>query len=68
VLLERFLDCRERHRHILLFITFDGRGASKYFDSFKVRTGIASCPHDFLESNPLISGSISSGVVGDKKK
>ena len=53
--------------HILLFITFDVRGASKHFDSFKVRTGISSCPHDFLESNPLISVSISSGVVGDKK-
>jgi len=36
------------------------RGANKYFDNFKVRTGISSCPHDFLESNPLISVSISS--------
>jgi len=32
-----------------------------------VRTGISSGPHDFLESNPLISVSMSSGVVGDKK-
>jgi len=52
---------------MLSFITFDRSGASKYFDNFKVRTGISSCPHDFLEFNPLISVSISSGVVGDKK-
>jgi len=48
---------------MLSFITFD----SKYFDNFKVHTGISSRPHDFLESNPLINVSISSGVVGDKK-
>jgi len=52
---------------MLSFITFDRSGARKYFDDCKVRTGISSCPHDFLESNPLISVSISSGVVGDKK-
>ena len=37
------------------FITFDRSGANKYFDNFNVRTGISSWPHDFLESNPLIS-------------
>ena len=52
---------------MLSFITFDRSGANKYFDNFKVRTGISSWPHDFLESNSLISVSISSGVVGDKK-
>ena len=52
---------------MLLFITFGKRSASKYFDNFKVCTRISSCPHDFLESNLLISVSISSGVVGDKK-
>jgi len=52
---------------MLSFITFDRNGGSKYFDNFKVRTGISSCPHDFLESNPLISASISSGVVGENK-
>jgi len=52
---------------MLSFITIDRSGAGKYFDNFKVRTGISSCPHDFSESNPLISVSISSGVVGDKK-
>ena len=52
---------------MLSFITFDRSGANKYFDNFKVRTGIPSWPHDFLESNPLSSVSISSGVVGDKK-
>jgi len=52
---------------MLSFITFDRSGASKYFDNFKVHTGISSRPHDFLESNPLISVNISSGVVGDKK-
>jgi len=52
---------------MLSFITFDRSGASKYFDNFKVRTGMSSCPHDFLESNPLICVSISSGAVGDKK-
>jgi len=52
---------------MLAFITFHRSGASKYFDNFKVRTGISSWPHDFLESDPLNSVSISSGVVGDKK-
>ena len=52
---------------MLSFMTFGRSGASKYFDNFKVRTGMSSCPHDFLESNPLISVSISSGVVDDKK-
>ena len=52
---------------MLSFITLDRTDASKYFDTFKVRTGISSCPHDFLESNPLTSVSISSRVVGDKK-
>jgi len=52
---------------MLSFITFDRSGANKYFNNFKVRTGISSWPYDFLESNPLISVSISSGVVGDKK-
>jgi len=52
---------------MLSFITFDRSGASKYFDNFKVRTGISSCPHDFIEFNPLISVRISSEVVGDKK-
>jgi len=52
---------------MLSFITIDRSGASKYFDNFKVCTRISSCPHDFSESNPLISVSISSGVVGDKK-
>jgi len=52
---------------MLSFITFDRSGASKYFDNFKARTGVSSCPHDFLEYNPLISVSISSGAVGDKK-
>jgi len=53
--------------HMLSFITFDRRGAIKYFDNFEVSTGISSCPHDFLECNLLISVCISSGVVGDKK-
>jgi len=53
--------------HMLSFITLDRTAASNYFDNFKVRTGISSCPHDFLESNPLTSVCISSGVVGDKK-
>ena len=52
---------------MLSFITFDRSGARKYFDNFKVRTGISLWPHDFLESNPLISVSISSGMVGDEK-
>ena len=52
---------------MLSFITFDRSGANKYFDNFKVRTGMPSWPHDFLESNPLISVSISSGVVRDTK-
>jgi len=52
---------------MLSFITFGRSGASKYFDNFKVRTGMSSWPHDFLESNPLIIVSICSGVVGDKK-
>jgi len=52
---------------MLSFMTFGKRGASKYFDNFEARTGISSCPHDFLESNPLMSASISSGVVGCKK-
>ena len=51
---------------MLLFLTFD-RSANKHFDNFKVGTGVSSCSHDFLESNPLISVSISSGVVGNKK-
>ena len=51
---------------MLSFITFDKSDANKYFDNFKVRTGLSSSPHDFLESNPLISVNISSGVVGDK--
>ena len=33
-----------------------------------MHTGISLCPHDFLESNSLVSVSIYSGVVGDKKK
>jgi len=37
--------------HMHSFLTFDRRGASTYFDNFKARTGISSCPHDFLESN-----------------
>ena len=53
---------------MLSFITFDRSGARKYFDNFKVHTGISSRPHDFLESDPSISASISSGVVGDKKE
>ena len=52
---------------MLSFITSDRSSASKYFDNFKVRTGISSGPHDSLESNPLISVSISSGVVDDEK-
>ena len=52
---------------MLSFMIFDRSGANKYFDNFKVRTGRSSWPHDFLESNPLISVSISSGVVGDTK-
>jgi len=52
--------------HMLSLTKFDRRGACKYFDNFRVRTEISSCPHDFLESNPLMSVSISSGVVGDK--
>jgi len=47
------------------FITFDRRGVSKYFDNFKAHR-ISSYPHDFLEFNPWMSVSISSGVVGDK--
>jgi len=53
---------------MLSLITFDRSGASKHFDNFKMRTRIPSCPHDFLESHPLISLSISSVVVGDKKR
>jgi len=46
------------------FITFDRRGASKYFDNFTTRTEICSYPHDFLGS--INECEYSSGVTGDK--
>jgi len=52
--------------HIHSFITFERRGASMHSDYFKARTRISLYPHDVFESNPLISLSISSGLVGYK--
>jgi len=52
-------------QHMCTFIT-DERSASKYFDNFKAYTGMSYPPHDFFESNPLMSVRISSGMVGEK--
>jgi len=45
------------------FITFDRRAVSIL--TISKRALVSSYPHDFLESNPLMSVSISAGVVDD---
>jgi len=46
------------------FITLESYGARKHFDKFfKACTGISSNQPEFVESNPLIRMSISSGLV-----